>query len=293
MAESDWKAYQYTPSLIAAVVSCALFAVVTIVIIAQLTISLRSKRASKESKRLLLSLLPFIFGGATEVLGYIGRMMSHNDTEKLGPFIMQAVLLLVAPALLAATIYMTLGRIIWKIDCSHHSIIPLKWLTKFFVVGDVLSFFMQGTGGGLTAGDSWKLGENLIIAGLFVQVAFFLLFLVVLVIFQIRVSNDPSSRAISLRYEPSNFRNWQTIILSLFVCSGLIFIRSIVRVVEYLQGNDGYIISHEVYIYVLDALPMFLTMVIFSSQDISRYYTIMFLDHSELLMEEEGERKLL
>jgi hypothetical protein len=58
----------------------------------------------------------------------------------------QSLLLLVAPALFAATIYMTLGRIILLVDGEVHSIISKKWLTKLFVAGDVLSFMMQGSG---------------------------------------------------------------------------------------------------------------------------------------------------
>ena len=33
---------------------------------------------------------------------------------------------------------------------------------------------------------------------------------------------------------------------------------------EYLQGHDGYLASHEIFLYMLDALLMFLVMVIFA-----------------------------
>jgi hypothetical protein len=41
-------------------------------------------------------------------------------------------------------------------------------------------------------------------------------------------------------------------------------VRSIFRVVEYLQGFSGYLLSHEVYLYVFDAVLMFCVMVIFN-----------------------------
>jgi hypothetical protein len=41
-------------------------------------------------------------------------------------------------------------------------------------------------------------------------------------------------------------------------------VRSIVRAVEYLQGQGGFVISHEVFIYLFDALPMFLVMLLFA-----------------------------
>ena len=58
----------------------------------------------------------------------------------------QIMFILVAPALFAATIYMELGRIIMLCDGAHHSLVPLRWLTKIFVAGDVLSFVMQALG---------------------------------------------------------------------------------------------------------------------------------------------------
>jgi hypothetical protein len=64
----------------------------------------------------------------------------------LGPYIIQAIFLLVAPALYAATIYMQLGRIITMTDGESHALISRKWMTKIFVTGDVLSFFLQGGG---------------------------------------------------------------------------------------------------------------------------------------------------
>lgn len=41
---------------------------------------------------------------------------------------------------------MTLGRIIQMLEAEQSSIIKLKWLTKIFVAGDVLSFLMQASG---------------------------------------------------------------------------------------------------------------------------------------------------
>jgi RTA1 like protein len=35
---------------------------------------------------------------------------------------------------------------------------------------------------------------------------------------------------------------------------------SIVRVIEYIQGNNGFILSHEVFLYVFDSLPMLIVM---------------------------------
>lgn len=99
-----------------------------------------------------------------EGIGYIGRIVSHNNITAVGPYVVQSVLLLVAPALFvrlsrlhisldrfsillkAASIYVVLGRLIRKLHAERFSLIRINWLTKFFVAGDVLSFLMQSSG---------------------------------------------------------------------------------------------------------------------------------------------------
>lgn len=41
-------------------------------------------------------------------------------------------------------------------------------------------------------------------------------------------------------------------------------VRSVFRVVEYLQGNAGYLLSHEVFLYIFDAVLMLGVMVLFN-----------------------------
>lgn len=43
----------------------------------------------------------------------------------------------------------------------------------------------------------------------------------------------------------------------------LVLVRSVIRVVEYIQGTDGYLMNNEVFIYVFDGLLMFVLMIIF------------------------------
>ena len=178
-----WKAYRYTPSKVLAIVAVILFVVATLVTFVQFVKALVKAPANTGARRRICSMIPFIVGGLFEIIGYIGRAASHNDPQALGPYICQAILLLVAPALFAATIYMTLARIIVQLKAEHQSVIRVNWLTKIFVVGDVLSFILQGGGGGAQSGGSLNmlhLGEKLIIVGLFIQIAFFGLFMLLI-----------------------------------------------------------------------------------------------------------------
>jgi hypothetical protein len=79
-------------------------------------------------------------------------VVSSNEYPNytIPPLAVQAVLILVAPSLLAASIYMELGRLMIVTGGEHLSPIRRTWLTKIFVVGDVISFFFQGAGKNLT-----------------------------------------------------------------------------------------------------------------------------------------------
>lgn len=194
-------------------------------------------------------------------MGYAGRIWSHYDTTAIGGFVIQAILILVAPALYAASIYMILARLIRAIDAQGLSLVPPNWLTRIFVTGDVVSFLMQSGGGGIQAAgtiDLYNIGEKLIIVGLFVQIAFFGFFVVTTITLHHRVASTPTPAA-SAQLVP-----WNRHIYVLYTTSSLILIRSIFRVIEYLQGNGGYLISHEVFLYVFDALLMIAVMVIFA-----------------------------
>lgn len=199
---------------------------------------------------------------SVQTIGYCGRIWSHFDTLSIGGFIIQAILILIAPALYAASIYMILGRLISAVGAERLSPIPIRWLTKIFVTGDVISFFLQAGGGGIQAGgtlDLFEIGEKIIIAGLFVQIAFFGFFVATAVQFHRRllVDTEPLSK------ESKASIPWKKHLAVLYTVSAVILIRSIFRVVEYLQGNGGYLISHELFLYIFDTLLMVLVMAIF------------------------------
>lgn len=102
------------------------------------------------------------------------------------------------------------------------------------------------------------LGQKIILIGLFVQIAFFGFFVVVSVSFNRAINKRPTSRST----DPTI--SWRKHLRALYLASILIMIRSIYRCVEYIQGNSGFIIRHEFFIYILDGVPMFFVMAIFN-----------------------------
>lgn len=83
---------------------------------------------------------------SVQVIGYVARAKAHFDQTSTTLYSIQTLLLLLAPTLYAASIYMVLGRIITFLNAPHLSVVPVKWMTKIFVSGDVLSFILQGAG---------------------------------------------------------------------------------------------------------------------------------------------------
>ncbi|CUS22490.1 LAQU0S05e06568g1_1 [Lachancea quebecensis] len=207
--------------------------------------------------RLVGKFVPLMVGLVVEIGGYAARIVSHGDLYNIGPYVAQTVMLLVAPALMAATIYMNFGRLLILLRATKLSVVPARFNTTIFVLGDVLSFVLQAAGGGLLgASDQHQLGSNIVIAGLAIQVFVFGFFVATEVRFLMC-----AQRISPVAYRIS--RHWKVLNINLFVSSLLILVRSIVRLVEFAQGFEGYIMEHEWFIYVFDAVPMFLVVASF------------------------------
>lgn len=156
---------------------------------------------------------------------------------------------------------MVLGRIIMVTDSEQHSLIRQKWLTKIFVTGDVISFMVQAGGAGIMASGSesgMHTGEKVVVAGLFIQLAFFGFFMFVGSLFYTRINRQPMSKSVD------DSMPWRKHFWVLMSVSMLIFVRSVFRVIEYLMGNNGYLLRHEVFLYIFDAVLMLAVMVLFN-----------------------------
>ncbi|SPJ92425.1 related to RTM1 protein [Fusarium torulosum] len=198
--------------------------------------------------------IPFICGCAVEAIGYAARAVNAGEDSgqwTKGPYIIQALLLLLGPPFFAASIYMVLGRLIRLLQADRYSVIRLNWLTKLFLFG----------GGMLAGADSASQrdkGQVVIIVGLFIQLIFFGVFIIVAIIFHRRIIRDPTTASLQINTP------WKTLLVILYVSSGLIMVRSIFRVIEYIMGSDGELMAKEAYIYVFDATLMLAVSVCFN-----------------------------
>lgn len=192
------------------------------------------------------------------MVGFAGRAAAHNNTGDIIPYSIQSVFILLGPILFAATVYMTLGRLIRRVHAEQHSPIRVNWLTRVFVSGDVLSFLLQGTGAGIMAvGSMASLGKAIVMVGLVVQLVVFTLFIITAVLFHSRMLKWPTRHAFDSAF------SWKKHLYILYAACALIIVRSIFRVVEYGLGRDGYPLTHEWTLYIFDALLMFVVMVLY------------------------------
>ncbi|OJJ43481.1 hypothetical protein ASPZODRAFT_136359 [Penicilliopsis zonata CBS 506.65] len=237
-----WVLYYYNPSSAAAGIFLVLFGLGALLHFYQLV------------RTRTWFMIPFLIGAILETVGYVGRLLSSFQSPNwtTGPYIIQSALLLIAPAFFAASIYMELGRIVRVLEAEKLAVVPVRWLTAIFVTGDVLSFLMQASGAGLMVQNTSNpdMGEHIIVGGLFVQIIFFGFFFITTMFFQLRIGRSPTSASIDLS------SIWKKHLFTLHACSILILVRSVVRVVEYLQGYTGFIAVHEVFLYIFDAVLM-------------------------------------
>jgi hypothetical protein len=114
-------------------------------------------------------------------------------------------------------------------------------------------------------------GEKIVIAGLALQVATFVFFLVASIDFQLRmIKKSRTAQPITEDGQNSN-TSWRKMLYILYSVSALILLRCIFRLIEYGMGNASYLISHEWTLYVFDAVPMFLVLVLLLVLQPSKY----------------------
>ncbi|ESZ96748.1 hypothetical protein SBOR_2892 [Sclerotinia borealis F-4128] len=228
----------------------------------------------------------FILGGICETFGYYGRSLCHKNIASIGPWILQNILILGAPTFLAATVYMTLARITIALGAEEHSMIRPQWLTKIYVLIDVICFLSQFAGAGIQASGEQQviaIGNKVIFGGLIFQIIGFGFFLYMAWRISTRFGQSQKSYSSSNRYLQSG---WKKHFRALYAVSSLLIVRNLVRAVEYAQqvnssgvtyasrNADGILEYHgqphkgtigdkEIFLYLFDAVMMCLVSLIF------------------------------
>ena len=149
--------FAYRPSLAANALFLALFAFSLICFILQVLLS----------RRFIGFTIALVSGCVLEVVGYAGRLMSwknpfdqvaspsfalvnHTDVRPQNGFLIQIVCLTIAPAFMAAGLYLTLSRIVRTFGPENSRIAPLSY-PRIFIPCDIVSLLLQAIGGGMAS----------------------------------------------------------------------------------------------------------------------------------------------
>ncbi|KAE8419467.1 putative RTA1 domain protein [Aspergillus pseudocaelatus] len=214
--------------------------------------------------------IPIAIGAATEVAAYAIRAASVKQQDNIGLYATSATLIVIAPVLVCASLYILIGRLIRSAgSCAAPSPntetkkpvllfgrFSPSWIPRVFVTSDVVSFLTQAAGSGIASSNDWvgkekDIGVGVLIAGLVLQLVTFGFFLVVVVWFDRRSSAAGEVES-----------GVRSVLNGIYVAGGFITIRLIYRVIEFCMGMDTYTWTHEWPLYVLEAVPMLIAMMV-------------------------------
>ncbi|KAF4546867.1 RTA1-like protein 3 [Elsinoe fawcettii] len=195
-----------------------------------------------------------------EFSGFIARAVSRQQLTVLASYATQLILILLAPILFAAAIYMFLGRVIQASTYQKYSTIPTRWLTKVFVTGDILCFIVQASGASKLIKPKSQAeldaAQRIILTGLGLQVLIFTLFLMVSITFHRRLVYSKA-----WRHVPAALRI-RLMLWTIYLASALVLVRNIFRFVEYALPHDGYLIRTEWPMFAMDVALMVVLMTV-------------------------------
>ncbi|KAG2156119.1 RTA1-domain-containing protein [Suillus clintonianus] len=210
-------------------------------------------------------MLSMVIGEYIYALGFAFRFALHHNPDSLKIFISEDLMIVLSPCFFIAANYTLLGRLAREIDCAHHILLPVRWLTLIFVMSDFTTFVIQAIGASMTtstAQDSALLGLHVFLVGLIMQLVSFVFFCIIYARFIYKVYSEEQD--VCARDSKKHWNNdWRTLAAALAVsCVGLL-IRSFYRVVEASQGFRGNLSTSEASFYLGDTIPICLAIVVY------------------------------
>ncbi|KAF4775323.1 rta1 domain-containing protein [Colletotrichum scovillei] len=229
--------YPYTPSKLAGVIFLFLFAGISVY-----HVWLIRKYKTKY-------FLPMVLGGICDTFGHLGRAWAGSAPLSPKPFMLQLMLILVAPVFISATIYVNLGRLKEALlghqrrKCSP---------TIIFILTDIIAFCTQ-IGGSLVQVIAnpkiMEIGGHVVLGGLLFQLFVLVVYFALVMRFQ---------RA--TQRETIYLQHWRRYVWTLVISVMAIWVRNLVRAAEFAEGWYGFVNQHEAMMYIFDSFLMFSVM---------------------------------
>ncbi|GAM42019.1 RTA1 domain protein [Talaromyces pinophilus] len=235
--------------------------------------------------------VPIMIGAGIEIVAYATRAASVKSPDDVGLYATSSSLIVIAPVLVCASLYILIGRLIGstgKRPLLFGGRVSSIWIPRIFVTSDILSFLTQASGSGLASSNDWTgstkdAGIGVLIFGLALQLVTFLLFLVLVIWYDVRVGPTKSSGRDEVR----------SVLTGIYISGFFITVskpstgalerkqsneitdrqqvRLIYRLIEFSMGIGTYTWNHEWPLYVLEAVPMLLAMITLGWYHPARY----------------------
>ncbi|KAJ6551733.1 RTA1 like protein-domain-containing protein [Mycena capillaripes] len=224
-------------------------------------------------------MLTLILGMYACCMGYSTRSVFLSFPHSKALFIVMNEIILVSPCLFFIITYVLFSKLVYTFDrdvARRCLLVPASLIRPIFVGSILCTAALQVVGVAMTALNSSSLqniGNKVALVGLGLQFFFLEAFMLVLFIFRRRMRSqfpeiweycgDPGSRFTVWGSTPIG--NWRIVYYALALsCVGLL-LRSVYRLelTFIVHSNNGYLVRHEVFLYSLDALPLWLAMNIY------------------------------
>ncbi|KAH9825643.1 RTA1 like protein [Teratosphaeria destructans] len=237
----------YTPSFAIAITFCITFAVLSVAH----TLLAVWKRAG--------FVKPLVIGGVLEAIAYGCRAHAHYHPTSALPQSVDALFALVAPNFFAVTIFLYGARLIRASAMPKLSILSPVWMTRVFVGADVVSLALLVLGEGIYNGfrnlRGEKVGTDLVIAGLLVQLFNVCVFVGFAVTFHVRYA-----RCVLAKDHPAEAKRVKRLLILTYKLCINLFGRTMFVLTLTGMGPVGFLSKKEFWIYVSDAAQMLLVM---------------------------------
>ncbi len=173
---------------------------------------------------------------------------------------MQITTLIIAPTFFSAVLYVVLGLLVKRMGPSS-SLLSARMYTIVFGTCDFISLVAQAVGGAMAsgaanqAGGDTTSGTHIMVGGIAFQLVTMTFFAVLMFDSGRRVRHMELDRDVKL------------VLVAMAIAFTMIYVRGVYRTAELAQGWAGFLITHEVYFVVLDAVLMVITVFAFLALD--------------------------
>ncbi|KAI9632891.1 RTA1 like protein-domain-containing protein, partial [Dioszegia hungarica] len=208
---------------------------------------------------------PVRWGATIMAFGYLCRFSRRTGINAWSWLFETFQFLLLSPCAFLAQVYVLLPHLAEALeaeDCLPIGGRALKWI---FISADIITVLAQlaGTALTITFGDLVEIGKWVVTGGLWVQLVFFLTFMVIFSIFASRLRKRHLDQG-GIGADVGGHK-WidrcTSLIYVMFEACLCLFVRSIYRVAEYTSGAKSALGLSETAFYILDALMMLLLII--------------------------------